>query len=747
MDLPATPPMFEPSNPGASKTPSPTDDVFDATVLPNKVTERPDSRKGYRFPSPKQHPGSHIGASDYTPRRYLTKTPPEKIDNPQFLRQRIYELQNQLLAGQNIVESTENVLSQTVASHKQERKRLTDELERANTVIDDLTQEIERLEAQLQVTEEPCRHDQAEVTRLQDMLEQSQAEVATLRQDLEQRLQALGYSEAGSAELHNMFGRVDEYREENHHLKQGIIGLEGEIDELNSELDFLRTAYENLRQNQNGPEGVAVDLRLCQAQLGQQIFALTTHLQNETARFEHARVENLAVIEAQRARITQLESEKTQWETDKDRLLKYQQELYDFGTDVSNKYNDLCEKHNQLVQERENLGIEVACLKEEKTYLEDSMTEQPPSSRTAQEQDKCQQINDYLRRDNPLLNPTGQTGALEGQIYHVGMLRAEPSVGPRPPMVPSAPEPEQNTSTANPNAPTHSTTTTTTAYGGTSTTTMFSTGTRPVASTSTGQDQPRGTNLRAPVTGPGMGLRPPTNASAGSSQPNSGNSNRDRQRSGSQNTYPPRIEVQPVSAGQRNWADPVRPGYPDNAPQQPRLDNRDPINLAGPGAVGNVPYQPQQGNMDPIGPAPQADQYVVIPPGMWLDQNRVLQRIPGYVAPNQPPNQGNGAQNPPPGPGQPQQPAPPGNPYPQPQPYPPQPAPAAQNQQAAYPIGWNPPVSQQAAPVAQPRQTPPPDEQDIAQARLEGYEEGRRRYEERNNRILARKKPSGVAEI
>ncbi|XP_055356378.1 uncharacterized protein LOC129601568 [Paramacrobiotus metropolitanus] len=180
-DLPATPPLFEPSGLGADKTPSPTDDVFDATVLPNQVTERPDSRKGFRFPSPKQYSGSHTGASDYTPRRYLTKTPPEKIDNPQVLRQRIYEMQNQLLAGQNIVESTENVLSQTVASHKQERKRLTDELERANTVIDDLTQEIERLEAQLQVTEEPCRHDQAEVTRLQDMLEQSRAEVATLR--------------------------------------------------------------------------------------------------------------------------------------------------------------------------------------------------------------------------------------------------------------------------------------------------------------------------------------------------------------------------------------------------------------------------------------------------------------------------------------------------------------------------------------------------------------------------------------
>ncbi|XP_055327585.1 uncharacterized protein LOC129580878 [Paramacrobiotus metropolitanus] len=168
-----------------------------------------------------------------------------------------------------------------------------------------------------------------------------------------------------------MFGRVDEYREENHHLKQGIIGLEGEIDELTSELDFLRTAYENFRQNQNDPEGVAVDLRLCQAQLGQQIHALTTHLQNETAWFEQARIENLAVIEALRARIIQLESEKTQLEIDKDRLLKYQQELYDFGTDVSNRYNDLCEKHNQLVQERENLGIEVACLKEEKTYLED----------------------------------------------------------------------------------------------------------------------------------------------------------------------------------------------------------------------------------------------------------------------------------------------------------------------------------------------------------------------------------------
>ncbi|XP_055347902.1 uncharacterized protein LOC129595023 [Paramacrobiotus metropolitanus] len=329
-DLPATPPMFEPSDLGAGKTPSPTDDVFDATVLPNKVTERPDSRKGFRFPSPKQYPGSHIGASDYTPRRYLTKTPPEKIDNPQVLRQRIYELQNQLLAGQNIVESTENVLSQTVASHKQERKRLTDELERANAVIDDLTQEIERLEAQLQVTEEPRRHEQAEVTRLQDMLEQSRAEVATLRQDLEQRLQALGYSEAGSAELHKMFDRVDEYREENHHLKQGIIGLEGEIDELNSELDFLRTAYANLRENQNDPEGIALDLRLCQAQLGQQILALTTHLQNETARFEQARVENLAVIEAQRARITQLESEKTQLQIDQDSLLKYQQELYDY---------------------------------------------------------------------------------------------------------------------------------------------------------------------------------------------------------------------------------------------------------------------------------------------------------------------------------------------------------------------------------------------------------------------------------
>ncbi|XP_055344133.1 tyrosine-protein phosphatase non-receptor type 23-like [Paramacrobiotus metropolitanus] len=573
------------------------------------------------------------------------------------------------------------------------------------------------------------------------MLEQSRAEVATLRQDLEQRLQTLGDSEAGSAELQNVLGRVDKYYKENNHLKQGIISLEGEIDELQWELDFLRTAYEKLRLNQNDPEGVAIDLRLCQAQLGQQIRALTTHLQNETARFKQARIENLGVIEAQRARITQLESEKTQWETYKDRLPKYQQELYDFGTDVSNKYNDLCEKHNQLIQERENLGIEVACLKEEKTYLEDSMTEQPPSYRSAQEQDKCQQIDDYLRRDNPLLNPTGQTGAHEGQTYQVGMLRAEPSVGPipRPPVVPSAPEPERNISTATPNAPTHSTTTTTTAYGGTSTTTMFSTGTRPVASTSTGQDQPRGSNLRAPVAGPGMGLRPPTNASAGSSQPNSGNSNRDRQRSGSQNTYPPRIEVQPVSAGQRNWADPVRPGYPDNVPQQPRLDNRGPIGLVGPGAVGNVPYQPQQGNMDPIGPAPQADQYVVIPPGMWLDQNRVLQRIPGYVAPNQPPNQGNGAQNPPPGPGQPQQPAPPGNPYPQPQPYPPQPVPAAQNQQAAYPIGWNPPVAQQAAPVAQPRQTPPPDEQDIAQARLEGYEEGRRRYEERNNRILAQK--------
>ncbi|XP_055357008.1 myosin-9-like [Paramacrobiotus metropolitanus] len=293
------------------------------------------------------------------------------------VRQRIYELQNQLLAGQNIVESTENVLSQTVASHKQERKRLTDEPERANAVIDDLTQEIERLEAQLQVTEEPCRHEQAEVTRLQDMLEQSRAEVATLRQDLEQRLQALGYSEAGSAELLKMFDRVDEYREENHHLKQGIIGLEGEIDELNSELDFLRTAYANLRENQNDPEGIALDLRLCQAQLGQQILALTTHLQNETARFEQARTENLAVIEAQRARITQLESEKTQWEMDKDRLLKYQQELYNFGIDLSNRYNDLGDKYNQMYQERENLGIEVACLKEEKTYLEDSMTEQP----------------------------------------------------------------------------------------------------------------------------------------------------------------------------------------------------------------------------------------------------------------------------------------------------------------------------------------------------------------------------------
>ncbi|XP_055357009.1 uncharacterized protein LOC129602081 [Paramacrobiotus metropolitanus] len=152
--------------------------------------------------------------------------------------------------------------------------------------------------------------------------------------------------------------------------------------------------------------------------------------------------------------------------------------------------------------------------------------------------------------------------------------------------------------------------------------------------------------------------------------------------------------------------------------------------------------------MDPIGPAPQADQYVVIPPGMWMDHNRVLQRMPGYVAPNQLPNQGYGAQNPPPGPGQPQ-PAPPGNPYPQPQPqpypqpqpqpYPPQPAPAAQNQQAAYPVAWNPPVAQQAMPAVQHRQTPPPDEQDIAQARQEGYEEGRRRYEERNNRILARK--------
>ncbi|XP_055356311.1 protein P54-like [Paramacrobiotus metropolitanus] len=479
-----SPLMFELGDSG-SGTPPPMDDVFDTTQV-----SRPSSRDGFFRTPVAPHLGNHryqASTLEYTARKWIASTPPEKIEDIDRLRKRCQDLITQIVLADQIVNSTENQMSRSEDTHKLERKRWEKEPAEANNGIAAQQRRIEHLESHLKRSDNPCRYDFEEIERLQSTLATSVESVfelkrrlATVEKDLADTQTALVESELAAGTFHQQLKQANEeaevYRNEVDRYIVELKQADDEVDRQKYRIEQLEREMETLLvragrqlmahygQQPASPDRsrATTDLEQANAQLADQVYGLNDALKEEQrlrAQLEHSLAEAQKVYEAQQNRIAHLEVREN--------------DLYNYGLDADKYIDDLNRYIDEMTTYTDDLDTEVRCLQEETKHLEQSRTE-PPSYRTSMATDFHFEPSQTVREILWDIKPKEEK---KEQNFFVGVVTTNPLIGtpPQQQPLPHRPEPERNTSTAAPHVPTSNVPTTTTATSGTYTSTTYAT--------------------------------------------------------------------------------------------------------------------------------------------------------------------------------------------------------------------------------------------------------------------------------
>ncbi|XP_055357313.1 tropomyosin-1, isoforms 9A/A/B-like [Paramacrobiotus metropolitanus] len=272
---------------------------------------------------------------EYTARKWIASTPPEKIEDIDRLRKRCQDLITQIVLADQIVNSTENQMSRSEDTHKLERKRWEKELAEANNGIAAQQRRIEHLESHLKRSDNPCRYDPEEVERLRSTLATSVESVfelkrrlATAEKDLADTQTALVESELAAGTFHQQLkqaneeaevyrNEVDRYIVELKHADDEVDRQKYRIEQLEREMETLlvragRQLMAHYGQQPASPDRsrATTDLEQANAQLADQVYGLNDVLKEEQrlrAQLEHSLAEAQKVYEAQQNRIAHLE--------------------------------------------------------------------------------------------------------------------------------------------------------------------------------------------------------------------------------------------------------------------------------------------------------------------------------------------------------------------------------------------------------------------------------------------------------
>ncbi|XP_055356054.1 uncharacterized protein LOC129601304, partial [Paramacrobiotus metropolitanus] len=321
-------------------TPSPTNEVFDATNA-----SRPSSADGFFTTPPKsdkENLGYQASALEYTAKKWIAATPPEKINDLDLLRARCHKLITQIVLADKIVDSAEGSLRNSEDTHKLERRKWERDMADANKGIATQQREIDRLNAILKRADLPCRYEDDQIAILTGMLERSTAAVFEIKKELDEAHKAL---EEAAGAFHQQLNQANEeaevYRNEVDRYVVELKKADNEIDRLTQRTDELESEMELLL-------------------LADQVHGLNQVLKEEQkirAQLEYNLNEARKVNEAQHSRIVYLEAREV--------------ELYDFGEQAARNLTE-------MMRQMDEMDTETRCLREEKKHLEQSQVELPP---------------------------------------------------------------------------------------------------------------------------------------------------------------------------------------------------------------------------------------------------------------------------------------------------------------------------------------------------------------------------------